>query len=410
MLDRYRVTALGLIALYVCPTARGFAQAGADPFAVARNHLVDSEIVAAGIQDPRVIEAMRATPRHEFVPREHRAQSYFDMAIPIGHEQTISPPFIVAYMTEQLDPRPTDTVLEIGTGSGYQAAVLSPLVADVYTIEIVEPLGRRAAATLRRLGYENVHTKIGDGYQGWPEHAPFDKIIVTCSPEDIPQPLVDQLAEGGRIVVPLGERFNQTLYLFTKKHGRLKQEALQGTFFVPMTGRAEDLRDLLPEEKLTEIVNGSFEETIQATGEPDGWYYLRQGGVETSDAAPSGSRVLTFSNTTPGRNAHAMQAFGVDGRKVDALEVTVWVHGERLAPGQSPQQQPHVLVEFYDSRRAPAGRGHVGPFTGSFAWKKESARVEVPTRARLAVIGVGLFGATGTISFDDVGISLPLRR
>ena len=171
--------------------------------------MVDKEIVAAGVTNERVIQAMRDTPRHEFVPANQRQYAYLDMALPIGNAQTISPPFIVASMTQEIDPQPTDRVLEIGTGSGYQAAVLSPLVKDVYTIEIVEPLGRRATRTLKRLGYKNVHTRVGDGYKGWPEAAPFDKIIVTCSPEKVPQPLVDQLREGGLMIVPVGERYQQ---------------------------------------------------------------------------------------------------------------------------------------------------------------------------------------------------------
>ncbi len=161
--------------------------------------MVDEEIVAAGVKNPRVIASMRSTPRHEFVQAAERPLAYYDMALPIGSSQTISPPYVVAYMTEQLDPQPDDKVLEIGTGSGFQAAVLSPLVKDVYTIEIVKPLGERAARTLKRLKYANVHTKIGDGYAGWPEVAPFDKIIVTCSPEKVPQALVDELKEGGRL-------------------------------------------------------------------------------------------------------------------------------------------------------------------------------------------------------------------
>ncbi len=168
-------------------------------------------VFSQGIKDRRVRNSIASTPRHEFVPVGQRHNSYYDMALPIGHGQTISPPFVVAYMTEQLDPQPTDKVLEIGTGSGYQASVLSPLVANVYSIEIVEPLGKTAAATIRRLKYDNVTTKIGDGYQGWPEHAPFDKIIVTCSPEKIPAPLIEQLNEGGRMVIPLGERYQQLL-------------------------------------------------------------------------------------------------------------------------------------------------------------------------------------------------------
>ena len=168
------------------------------------------------------------------------------MALPIGHGQTISPPFIVAYMTEQLDPQPTDKVLEIGTGSGYQAAVLSGLVKEVYTIEIVDALGRRAAADLKRLKYANVHAKVGDGYQGWPEHAPFDKIIVTCSPENVPPALTEQLKEGGRMIVPVGQRYQQVFHLLKKIDGKLVTEALRPTLFVPMTGEAEQRRQVRP--------------------------------------------------------------------------------------------------------------------------------------------------------------------
>jgi protein-L-isoaspartate(D-aspartate) O-methyltransferase len=224
---------LGL--LLVLPPTAGFAQ-GKSGFEAARNRMVDEEIAAAGVKNPRVIEAMRATPRHEFVTLNQRKYAYLDMALPIGEGQTISPPFIVAYMTEQLDPLRTDKVLEIGTGSGYQAAVLSPLVREVYTIEIVPQLGNHAAKVLRQLGYDNVHAKVGDGYQGWKEHAPFDKIIVTCSPERVPVPLVTQLKEGGRMIIPVGERYQQTLYLLKKTKGQLVPEALRPTLFVPMTG------------------------------------------------------------------------------------------------------------------------------------------------------------------------------
>ncbi|MBN1588865.1 MAG: protein-L-isoaspartate(D-aspartate) O-methyltransferase, partial [Pirellulales bacterium] len=254
----------------------------------ARNRMVDEELVAAGVKDARVIKAMRTTPRHEFVPVPQRPYAYFDMALPIGNRQTISAPFVVGYMTEQLDPKPTDRVLEIGTGSGYQAAVLSPLVADVYTIEIVEPLGRRAAKTLERLKYTNVHTKIGDGYQGWPEHAPFDKIIVTCSPEQVPKALADQLAEGGQMIIPVGERYQQTLYRLTKRDGKLLREKLRPTLFVPMTGAAETERRVQPDPSHPKLVNGDFEEFAEtkpapnaapdAAGlkKPDGWHYQRQ--------------------------------------------------------------------------------------------------------------------------------------
>ena len=185
-----------------------------DRFQEARQRLVDENVAGAGIRDRRVLDSILQTPRHEFVPAALRHKAYFDMALPIGDKQTISSPFIVAYMTESLGTKPTDKVLEIGTGSGYQAAVLSPLVKEVYTIEIVPQLGETARKVLDRLKYDNVHAKVGDGYKGWPEHAPFDSIIVTCSPEKVPQPLVDQLREGGRMVVPVGERYQQTLYLF----------------------------------------------------------------------------------------------------------------------------------------------------------------------------------------------------
>ena len=176
-----------------------------DPFAALRNQMVNEAIVREGVRHPAVIKAMRTIPRHKFIGKNPTARAYFDEALPIGHSQTISPPFIVAYMTESLDPQPDDRVLEIGTGSGYQAAILSEIVKDVYTIEIVEPLGKNAAKVLNKKDYANVHTRIGDGYKGWPEEGPFDKIIVTCSPESVPQPLIDQLREGGKMIVPLGE-------------------------------------------------------------------------------------------------------------------------------------------------------------------------------------------------------------
>src|SRR4051812_3181189 len=224
------------------------------------NEMVDKEIVAAGVKNERVIRAMRATPRHEFVAGNVRPRAYLDMALPIGNSQTISPPFVVASMTEAIDPQPTDRVLEIGTGSGYQAAILSPLVKDVYTIEIVDELSKHATRTLKRLHYENVHTKSGDGYKGWLEAAPFDKIIVTCSPEKVPQALTDQLRDGGLMVIPVGERYQQTLYLMRKVNGELKSEALRATLFVPMTGAAEEQRKVKPDPAHPKLSNGSFEE------------------------------------------------------------------------------------------------------------------------------------------------------
>ena len=187
-----------------------------------------------GINDQRVLAAMAKVPREEFVTPESRSASYEDGPLPIGYGQTISQPYIVAFMTEQLRPNPSDRVLEIGTGSGYQAAILAELVSDVYSIEIVEPLAKNAEATLQQLGYKNVHLKIGDGYKGWPDASPFDAIIVTCAPDKVPQPLIDQLKDGGRMVIPVGDIFAQQLYLLEKKNGQLKQSATLPVRFVPM--------------------------------------------------------------------------------------------------------------------------------------------------------------------------------
>lgn len=207
-------------------------------FANARRKLVEEHIAAPDreINSKKVLEVMGSVPRHEFVPESQRKFAYLDQPLPIGYGQTISQPSLVAFMTDKLDLKPTDRVLEIGTGSGYQAAILSRLVAQVYTIEIVEPLGRRAAADLKRLGYSNVNVLVGDGYKGWPEYAPFDAIIVTCAPDRVPQPLVDQLRDGGRMVIPVGKEGNQSLYLLQKRGQVVEQQSILAVRFVPMTG------------------------------------------------------------------------------------------------------------------------------------------------------------------------------
>jgi protein-L-isoaspartate(D-aspartate) O-methyltransferase len=211
----------------------------ADPTAPARNRMVERHLVERGIKDPRVLEAFRTVPRHRFLTENTRRHAYDDESIPIDNAQTITPPFDVAFMTEALGLKPTDKVYEVGTGSGYQAAILSRLAKDVYSVEIHELLSKKATAVLKELGYTNVHTRHGDGYLGWPEEAPFDAIMVTCAPEAIPQPLIDQLKEGGRMIIPIGDRYGQMVYRVTKRGGKLIREELRPTLFVPMTGRAQ---------------------------------------------------------------------------------------------------------------------------------------------------------------------------
>lgn len=204
-------------------------------WAEARSRMVRDQIVARGIADPRVLEAMARVPRHEFVPAAQRGEAYEDWPLPIGYGQTISQPYIVAFMTAAVDPKPGDRVLEIGTGSGYQAAVLADLVAEVYTVEIVEPLAQRAEADLKRLGYANVKVRAGDGYQGWPEAAPFDAVLVTCAPEAVPPALVGQLREGGRMIIPVGSQWGaQELYLLRKTATGMKRQGVLPVRFVPM--------------------------------------------------------------------------------------------------------------------------------------------------------------------------------
>jgi len=204
-------------------------------FEAARARMVRDQLVARDIRDPRVLAAMGKVPRQEFVPKDLRAEAYEDGPLPIGLGQTISQPYVVAFMTEALGLRPEDRVLEIGTGSGYQAAVLAGLVAEVYTLELVEPLARRAEATLQRLGCSNVKVRAGDGYLGWPQAAPFDAIIATCAPEQVPQVLVDQLKVGGRMIVPVGAQGGaQELILLRKHPGGLERQAVLPVRFVPM--------------------------------------------------------------------------------------------------------------------------------------------------------------------------------
>jgi protein-L-isoaspartate(D-aspartate) O-methyltransferase len=208
-----------------------------DPYLAARQRMITEDIQRRGIDDRRVLQAMLKVERHLFVPESYRPMAYADRPLPIGEGQTISQPYIVALMTYHLHLTPEDRILEIGTGSGYQAAVLAELAKEVYSLEIIEQLARTAQERLQALGYKNVWVKRGDGFYGWPEHAPYDAIMITCATPTIPERLVGQLKEGGRMIVPLGnEPFIQSLTLITKRAGKIERQPLEDVVFVPMTG------------------------------------------------------------------------------------------------------------------------------------------------------------------------------
>ncbi len=205
-----------------------------------REKMVQTQIIDRGITDTEVIKAMLNVPRHFFVPEKHKSKAYFDCPLPIGYNQTISQPYIVAFMTEKLNLNSKDKVLEIGTGSGYQSAILSQIVDSVFTIEIVKELSIVSKHKLETGGYTNVFCRQGDGYNGWPEHAPFDAIIVTAAPDKVPEPLLDQLAENGRLIIPVGPVNNtQHLNLYIKKNGKIKQQSLLTVRFVPFIREKE---------------------------------------------------------------------------------------------------------------------------------------------------------------------------
>jgi protein-L-isoaspartate(D-aspartate) O-methyltransferase len=214
------------------------ATAGEPDWEALRDRMVREQIEARGVHDARVLAALRRVPRHELVPERERAAAYEDKPLPIGRGQTISQPYVVAAMTQALGLKGGERVLEIGTGSGYQAAVLAELCKQVYTIELEPELAARAKADLARLGYANVEVRQGDGFRGWPEHAPFDAVIVTAAPEQVPPPLVEQLAVGGRLVIPVGDD-EQQLLLLRKTEKGIERQVLFGVRFVPMRGEAE---------------------------------------------------------------------------------------------------------------------------------------------------------------------------
>lgn len=370
-----------------------------DKYTKLREAMVRNDLEAEGIDNKLVLKALRSVKRHEFVLSRDRKRAYLDTAIAIGQKQTISPPYVVAYMTQCLDPKPEDKVLEIGTGSGYQAAVLGEICQEVFSIEIVEPLAKSAAKRLKKLGYRNVNTKAGDGYKGWAEHAPFDKIIVTCSPESVPQPLVDQLREGGRMIIPLGERYQQAFYLLKKVNGKLEREQLIPTLFVPMTGRSEELRRELPTPNQPRIVNGDFERDSNGDKRPDNWHYVRQAEI-CDDAPQSGSKCIRITNEEPGRLGQLLQGTAINGRMIQAMQISAWIRTKNVR-SQGRFGQAAIVFHFYDPIRRDLGQVVIGPFRGTDNWNRYRKTIPVPKNAKEMVIRLGLNGATGQLDIDQ---------
>jgi protein-L-isoaspartate(D-aspartate) O-methyltransferase len=376
-----------------------------DLYLATRIKMVHDVVEADGVTNKAVLKSMRSVPRHLFCRPVDKHLAYRDGALPIGFQQTISPPFVVAYMTQTIDPQPTDRVLEIGTGSGYQAAILSGIVKEVYTIEIVPQLGRAAALRLKKLGYSNVQAMVGDGYKGWPDKAPFDKIIVTCSPEKVPQALIDQLKDGGKLLIPLGERYQQVFHLYEKKGGKLANKKLIPTLFVPMTGISEAKRAVKPDPAHPRIVNGSFEKAENKDGRPDNWHYQRKVKLVTGDA-PDGKRYVSISNAEPGRRAQMLQGMAIDGRLVRKVQITVTLRFSQLAPGTKQYHQPGVFLHYFDGIRKRIGAVGLGPLRGSSPkWRTYRGVYVVPATAREGVLQLGLNGGTGTIEVDDVRVA-----
>jgi protein-L-isoaspartate(D-aspartate) O-methyltransferase len=379
-----------------------------DAYRDARYEMVRDCIEREGVKNPRVLQSMRSVPRHEFVPPSMKKQAYHDTALAIGEKQTISPPFIVAYMTETIDPQASDKVLEIGTGSGYQAAVLSGLVKEVYTIEIVEKLGKTAAERLKKLGYDNVHCKVGDGYLGWEEHAPFDKIIVTCSPENVPKPLVEQLSEGGKLLIPLGERYQQVFHLFEKKDGKLVATKLIPTLFVPMTGESEKNRKIKPDPLHPKILNPGFEEDENEDGIADHWHYQRQTRLDAEERM-EGRVAMHFENYEAGRVSQALQGMAIDGSSIGTLTVRVKHKSKSIQAGLEHYEKAGVYFHFYDADRKEISVEFIGPWSGTSDWKQDAKVIAVPAKARELIVRVGLNGATGELWVDDISMTTKPR-
>lgn len=380
-----------------------WAQPGLEAFKVAREKMVREELTAQGIKNDRVLRAMGQVPREQFLPLTKRKFAYLDMPIPIGEAQYMPPPLRTADLLEQIDPQPSDKVLVVGTGSGYGPGVLSRIVREVYAIEIVPELAREAAATFQRLKYSNITSKQGDGFAGWAEHAPYDKMLVECAPESVPPPLVEQLKEGGVLVIPVGEHFQQTLFKYRKQNGKLTVEQSRPTLFLPMIGKAKFLQTTDTAAQEPQILNPSFETEFEGDKNlPANWYFVKQAQVIEYPTAPNGKRVLWFKNETPGHASIAIQGFACDGRKVKLLTITLNVKVKSVIRGQNLEQLPRLEIMYLNENNRAIHHDFIGPWFLTGDWTEQQARFQVPPQARAALIRIGLLGATGEAWFDNL--------
>ncbi len=375
--------------LLLCGSAAGQSKTNFDE---ARRRMVEDEIVGGGVTNKRVIQAMLATPRHEFVSHDQQKNAYYDMSIPIGEGQTISGPFVVAYMTQELDPQPSDKVLEIGTGSGYQAAVLSPLVKDVYTIEILQSLGKRADATLKRLKYGNVHVKIGDGYQGLAR--------ASAVRQDHRHLLAGESAgAAGRRTQrrrPHDCSGRRALRADALSVHQEKRQAGVG-IAAPDAVRADDRPGRAGARSAAgSAASQNRQRELRRVGgaenEPRAWFYCREMKVSDAADAPDKQHYLVFTNDVPGRMSRALQGFAIDGSKVGQLEVSAMIRGHDIRPGQAVDELPEISLTFYDNNSGIIGRTFAGPFRGTFDWKRVTEKLKVPAKATKCIMHVGSVG------------------
>ncbi|MCE9528021.1 MAG: protein-L-isoaspartate O-methyltransferase [Planctomycetales bacterium] len=394
---------LAIVAFALASQQPAAAQSGLRELLEARRLMVQEEIANQGIENERLLEAMRDVPREQFVPLSRRNLAYLNVAIAYDDGQVILPPLVTAHLIEQLNPHKNDKVLVIGPGSGYSTALLSRMVREVFAVEIDPVIAKTAEETLARLKYTNVKVRVGDGFEGWKEHAPYQRIIVECSPDSVPKALVEQLAEGGILLVPIGDEFDQTMHLCKKENGKLTTLSLWPTLLLPMKGKAEELRSQSEMPRDPSILNGGFEELVPKTKDvPAHWAYVRQGRAIAGEFCPEGKNSLAFVNLTPGAAAMALQAFPVDGKKVSELSFACNVWGKDIRPGQNRQQLPRVEVRFFDEKRRLVGGDWMGGWNLTFDWLGKEHVFSVPRTAKFAVLRIGLCGATGEIRFDDL--------